>query len=124
MQGRPASVNPKRGDEILARIFDSSKINSDNSRTGSVYPPGLGSGILGMIVDGEGNPIGLYWDLGTSPAGEKDTTIVCGRLKRKGETGSSVRRGRTLPPQSKTGCVGEPLMRFFTSWFDRSASIF
>jgi hypothetical protein len=75
-------VNPMRNSEVLVRIFDSSKAHSDDSRTGSVYPLGLGSGILGMMVDGEGNPIGLYWDGGTSPSGEKSTTIVCGRLDR------------------------------------------
>jgi hypothetical protein len=36
-----------------------------------------------MMTDGEGNPIGLYWEGGVSTAaGEKDTTIVCGRLNR------------------------------------------
>jgi hypothetical protein len=77
--GKP-TVNPQRNSEVLVRIFDSSKAHSDDSRTGSAYPLGLGSGILGMMVDDKGNPIGLYWDGGTSPAGEKDTTIVCGRL--------------------------------------------
>ena len=75
-------INPKRNDEVLVRIFDSSKAHSDDSRMGSAFPLGLGSGILGMMVDAEGNPAGLYWDGGTSPAGEKDTTIVCGRLDR------------------------------------------
>jgi hypothetical protein len=75
-------VNPKRGTEVLVRIFDSSKAHSDDSRTGSAYPLGLGSGILGMMVDGEGNPAGLYWDGGTSPAGERSSTIVCGRLNK------------------------------------------
>ena len=79
--GEP-TVNPKRNSEVLVRIFDSSKAHSDDSRMGSVYPLGLGSGILGMMVEWEGNPIGLYWDGGTSPAGEKGTTIVCGRLDR------------------------------------------
>jgi hypothetical protein len=81
--GEP-KINPKRNSEVLVRIFDSSKAHSDDSRTGSAYPLGLGSGILGMMVDGEGNAVGLYWDGGTSPAGERDTTIVCGRLDRQG----------------------------------------
>jgi hypothetical protein len=77
------SVNPKRTDEVLVRIFDSSSAHSDDSRTVSVYKTGLGSGILGMMVDGKGSPIGLYWDGGVSTsAGEKDTTIICGRLNR------------------------------------------
>jgi hypothetical protein len=79
--GEP-SVNPKRDTEVLVRIFDSSKAHSDDSRTGSAYSLGLGSGILGMMVDRQGSPVGLYWDGGTSPAGEKGTTIVCGRLKK------------------------------------------
>ncbi|MDO9325325.1 MAG: hypothetical protein Q7T80_10260 [Methanoregula sp.] len=79
--GEP-SQNPNRSSEVLVRIFDSSKAHSYDSRTDSAYKTGLGSGILGMMVDGEGNPIGLYWDGGTSPAGEKGTTIVCGRLDR------------------------------------------
>ncbi|MFA4849775.1 MAG: hypothetical protein WC626_08625 [Methanoregula sp.] len=74
-------INPKRSSEVLVRIFDSSIAHSDDSRTGSAYKTGLGSGILGMMVDGEGNPIGLYWEGGVSTAaGEKATTIVCGRL--------------------------------------------
>jgi hypothetical protein len=77
------SVNPERTDEVLVRIFDSSEAHSDDSRTGSAHKTGLGSGILGMMVDTGGNPIGLYWDGGVSTsAGEKDTTIVCGRLDR------------------------------------------
>jgi len=79
--GEP-KVNPKRTDEVLVRIFDSSEAHSDDTRTGSAYRTGLGSGILGMMVDNAGNPIGLYWEGGVSTsAGERDTTIVCGRLK-------------------------------------------
>jgi hypothetical protein len=77
------SVNPKRSDEVLVRIFDSSIAHSDDSRTGSAFKTGLGSGILGFMTDGQGNPAGLYWDGGVSTsAGEKDTSIVCGRLNR------------------------------------------
>jgi hypothetical protein len=80
--GEPA-VNPKRNNEVLVRIFDSSEAHSDDSRTGPAFKTGLGSGIIGMMVDGKGNPVGLYWDGGVSTsAGEKDTTIVCGRLNR------------------------------------------
>jgi len=78
--GEP-KINPKRSSEVIVRIFDSSIAHSDDSRTGSAYKTGLGSGILGMMVDGESNPIGLYWEGGVSTAaGEKATTIVCGRL--------------------------------------------
>ena len=79
--GEP-TMNPKRTDEVLVRIFDSTgTVHSNDSRTGSAFKTGLGSGILGYMVDKEGNPVGLYWEGGTSTgAGEKDTTIVCGRL--------------------------------------------
>lgn len=78
--GEP-KVNPKRTDEVLVRIFDASVPHSDDSRTGSVNKTGLGSGILGMKVDSDGNPVGLYWEGGVSTAaGETGTTIVCGRL--------------------------------------------
>jgi hypothetical protein len=81
--GEP-KVNPRRTEEILVRIFDSTgTCHSDDSRTDSALKTGLGSGILGFMVDGEGNPIGLFWEGGASTsAGEKDTTIVCGRLNR------------------------------------------
>jgi len=75
-------VNPKRPDEVMVRIFDSTgTAHSDDSRTGSAWKTGLGTGVLGFMVDTEGNPAGLYWEGGESTAaGEKDTTIVCGRL--------------------------------------------
>jgi hypothetical protein len=79
--GEP-KINPRRNSEVLVRIFDSAKAHSDDSRTGSAYPLGFGSGILGMMVDDGGSTIGLYWYGGTSPTGEKDTTLVCGRLDR------------------------------------------
>jgi len=77
-------VNPRRGDEVLVRIFDSTGTpHSDDSRTGSEDRTGLGSGILGFMVDADGNPVGLYWEGGASTsAGEKNTTIVCGRLNK------------------------------------------
>lgn len=77
-------VNPKRTDEVMVRIFDSTgTVHSSDSRTGTADKTGLGSGILGFMVDEEGNPVGLYWEGGKSTdAGEKDTTIACGRLTR------------------------------------------
>lgn len=81
--GEP-KINPKRTDEVLVRIFDSTgTVHTDDSRAGSAFKTGLGSGILGFMVDNEGNPVGLYWEGGASTsAGEKDTTIVCARLTR------------------------------------------
>ncbi len=77
-------VNPKRSDEVMVRIFDSTgTAHSDDSRTGSAWKTGLGTGVLGFMTDSNGNPVGLYWEGGASTAaGEKDTTIVCGRLTR------------------------------------------
>lgn len=80
--GHP-EINPKRTDEVLVRIFDSSEAHSDDSRSVCADKTGLGSGILGMAVDGQGNPAGLYWNGAVSTApGEQNTTIVCGRLNR------------------------------------------
>lgn len=81
--GEP-KVNPKRTGEVMVRIFDSTgTVHTDDSRTNSEFKTGLGSGILGFMVDNKGNPIGLYWEGGESTgAGEKDTTIICGRLNR------------------------------------------
>ena len=79
--GEP-KVDPDRTDEVLVRIFDSTgTVHRDDSRSGSQPGTGLGSGILGFMVNGEGNPAGLYWEGGESTgAGERDTTIICGRL--------------------------------------------
>jgi len=58
-------------------------VHSDDSRTGAADKTGLGSGILGMMVNTDGNPAGLYWEGGASTgSGERDTTIVCGRLNK------------------------------------------
>lgn len=81
--GGTPSVNPKRTDEVMVRIFDASIPHSEDSRTDSEYKTGLGSGVMGMMVDANGSPAGLYWDGGVSTAaGEQDTTIVCGRLNK------------------------------------------
>lgn len=78
------TVNPKRTNEVLVRILDSTGTgHTDDSRTGSENKTGLGSGILGILTDSDGNAAGLYWEGGKSTeAGEKNTTIVCGRLNR------------------------------------------
>jgi hypothetical protein len=78
------SVNPKRSNEVLVRIFDSTgTVHGDDSRAAATDKTGLGSGILGFMVDAGGNPAGLYWEGAASTgAGEKDTTIVCGRLNK------------------------------------------
>ncbi|HEX3000863.1 MAG TPA: hypothetical protein VHN82_00600 [Methanoregula sp.] len=78
------SVNPKRDNELLVRIFDSTgTAHGDDSRTIATDKTGLGSGIIGFMTDGQGDPIGLYWEGAASTgSGEKDTTIICGRLNK------------------------------------------
>lgn len=78
--GNPA-VNPYRKDEVLVRILDSDGVHGgSDSRADKTYKYGLGTGILGMMTDADGNPAGLYWEGGnlSSPA-LPDPTIVCGR---------------------------------------------
>lgn len=90
--GKPQE-NPVRNDEVLVRIIDSAPgSHSDDSRTGSAYPTGLGTGVLGIIVDTDHNPIRYNWKGGiiqspeTAGPGKKiweeNATILCGRLTR------------------------------------------
>ena len=68
-------LNPKRNNEVLVRIFDSTGTShSNDSRTGSANRTGLGSGIFGMMVDGQGNPIGLYWEGPKTPKPQNPKT--------------------------------------------------
>ncbi|MFA4860572.1 hypothetical protein [Methanoregula sp.] len=76
-------VNPARTDEVLVRIFDSDGVHADDSRAAKSYKYGLGSGILGMLVDAGGNPVGLNWQGGNmSSPGTMDPTIVCARYNK------------------------------------------
>ena len=76
-------VNPERKDEVLVRIFDSDGVHGDDSRAAKSYKYGLGSGVMGMMVDTQGNPIGLYWQGGNlTSTGTLDPTIVCGRYNK------------------------------------------
>ena len=77
--GKP-TINPSQTNEVLVRILDSDGAHADDSRSLQKYKYGLGTGILGMMVDNEGTPIGLYWNTSASSLGELDTTIVCARL--------------------------------------------
>jgi cell wall-associated NlpC family hydrolase len=90
--GKPQE-NPVRNEEVLVRIIDSAPgSHSDDSRTGSAYPTGLGAGVLGIIVDTDRNPIRYNWRGGmvqspeTAGPGrkiwEENATILCGRLNR------------------------------------------
>lgn len=75
-------VNPERKDEVMVRILDSDGVHGDDSRAEKSYKYGLGTGVLGMMIDTAGNPVGLYWIGGnlTSPA-LPDPTIECARYR-------------------------------------------
>lgn len=79
--GTPA-INPGRKDEVMVRILDSDGVHGDDSRAEKSYQYGLGTGILGMMIDSAGSPTGLYWIGGnlSSPA-LPDPTIECARYR-------------------------------------------
>lgn len=73
------TVNPKRPDEVIVPIIDSSA--SFHGSTDSRYPSevgGLGSGPIGLIVDGSGVPVRYRWNGGVSTK-EWSTAISLGR---------------------------------------------
>ena len=79
-------VNPANNDEILVRIIDvAGDPHSHDSRTPSSL--GVGSGVVGFIIDNQGNPIAFNWKGGmttqTGPfsnqGGPINPLIVCGR---------------------------------------------
>jgi hypothetical protein len=74
----PATLNPKRADEIIVPITDSSA--SFHGPADSRYPSatGLGRGAIGILVDGDGAPLGYRWTGGMS-AKEYATAIAIGR---------------------------------------------
>lgn len=65
VRGKPA-LNPKRADEVIVPITDSSA--SFHGSTDTRYPSGegLGNGPIGLIVDGAGKPTGYRWTGGVS----------------------------------------------------------
>jgi hypothetical protein len=77
VRAKPAQ-NPKRADEVLVPITDSSA--SFHGSTDSRYPSGegLGNGPIGLIVDGTGRAIRYRWTGGSS-AKEYATEIALGR---------------------------------------------
>jgi hypothetical protein len=76
-------ANPDRKEEVLVRILDSDGVHGDDSRAAKSYKYGLGTGVMGMMVDPEGNPNGLYWEGGNlTSTGIPDPTIVCGRYNK------------------------------------------
>lgn len=70
--------NPARGDEVLVPITDSTA--SPHGSTDSRWSDGdgLGTGTIGLIVDGKGAPIRYRWSGGKSTT-ERTTLITLGR---------------------------------------------
>lgn len=77
VRGAP-TLNPKRADEVIVPITDSSA--SFHGSTDSRYPSGegLGAGPIGIIVDSKGAPIRYRWTGGVSTK-EYSTAITFGR---------------------------------------------
>jgi hypothetical protein len=77
VRDKPA-VNPKRADEVIVPITDSSA--SFHGSTDTRYPSGegLGNGPIGLIVDGSGKAIKYRWTGGVSTK-EYATAISLGR---------------------------------------------
>jgi hypothetical protein len=65
VHGTP-SVNPSNGGEILVPIEDAT--SSPHGATDSRWPSntGLGTGTVGLLIDGNGAPIGYRWTGGVS----------------------------------------------------------
>jgi hypothetical protein len=72
------SLNPMRFDEVLIPVIDStvSPHANDTRPEGST---GLGTGTIGINVNGAGYPLGFYWSDGESSKMEQ-TKIAFGRL--------------------------------------------
>jgi hypothetical protein len=74
----PATINPKRADEILIPIADSSSTFHGSKDSRFPEGNGLGRGSIGIIVDSKGAPVSYRWTGGTS-AIEYSTAISFGR---------------------------------------------
>ena len=74
-----AYPNPERADEILVPIIDStmSPHGEDSRAKGET---GLGSGLIGILVDREGRPLAYRWKGGRSKDAV-ETRIALGRLE-------------------------------------------
>jgi hypothetical protein len=74
-----AYVNPARQDEILVPIIDSTLSgHAQDSRPKGTT--GLGRGLIGILVDGDGRPLSYRWRGGESRRAV-ETDIVFGRLE-------------------------------------------
>ncbi|MEN3268822.1 hypothetical protein [Pseudonocardia sp.] len=78
VDGRPVQ-NPQRAGEWLVKIIDSTKSpHADDSRPKGAT--GLGTGTVGLIVNGSGQPVGYYWRGGVSTSVAKHTQVALGRV--------------------------------------------
>lgn len=74
-----AYANPHRKDEILVPIYDATMSpHADDSR--ATGENGLGKGLIGIIVEGDGRPVAYRWKGGESKH-EVETDIAFGRLE-------------------------------------------
>lgn len=74
-----AYPNPERADEILVPIIDSTmSFHAEDSR--GKGETGLGRGLIGILVDGEGRPVAYRWRGGHSKDAV-ETRIAFGRLE-------------------------------------------
>jgi hypothetical protein len=74
-----AYVNPERRDEILVPVIDSTMSpHAQDSRPKGTT--GLGQGLIGILVDGDGRPLAYRWKGGESKRAV-ETDIAFGRLE-------------------------------------------
>lgn len=119
--------NPCRAEEWLVEIVDSTSTPHarDSRRDGST---GLGSGVIGLVVDIEGRPTGYRWRGGESPKARR-TLVALGRLREERdapEMGTATQPGTQAPepgvkprcwarwpaaPRARSGPVGEVTVR-------------
>lgn len=74
----PATINPKRADEVLVPITDSTSSFHGGSDTRYPDRQGLGRGAIGIVVDSAGAPVRYRWTGGVS-AKEYSTPISFAR---------------------------------------------
>lgn len=77
VRGRP-TVNPKRADEIVITVIDATASFHGPTDTRAPSSSGLGSGPIGIIVDGKGAPLRYRWT-GTYSTKEYTTAITFAR---------------------------------------------
>jgi hypothetical protein len=74
------TVNPARADEVLVPIYDSTASPHGSTDSRAPSGEGLGTGTIGVLVDGKGAPVGYRWTGGTSVKLEY-TSVALGHLE-------------------------------------------